>query len=593
MGQAMDQQLPRQDARSRRVSLEAGLGAFLGAAAAGGAGFAASSLTGGAALGVLGVLVIAGGIGAWSFRRAARHFALINAIEAAAEHLNAGEGLERINTEGVGAALGPVASGFNRLFDGLAAVSGRVVSIIGEVQGLPGEIDSAMVRVEKSADAQEAAVEETASLLANINSSMRDINEKLSALQRNADESASSILEMGSSVDEVARNTATLHESVEASTSSVHEMGASIRQVAESAAQVEHAAHETAASMTEMDRVVQEVSGHAREAAALTQAVSEGADRGSAAVAATIDDIHKINERTTAARDTLEKLVSRISEIDGILRVIGEINDETNLLSLNAAIIAAQAGEQGKAFLVVANHVKTLARRTAASTRDIERLVQDIQNDSGQAVEAMSAGITAIEQGVSRSQVAGSALGEIQQRARDARSRVDGIARATEEQSKSSRLVSKAAQDTSSQVQQIASAMAEQSKVSEQMLQNAEAALEICRHVHRSTDEQRETGRYITSAISEITEMIRHIKESASSHAKASESVSEAVMRMLQHAQEAGKQVPAIRRMLGELSQGAAKILAELSQFEQHGQGAPRPPAESASQASGFGATRH
>ena len=66
---------------------------------------------------------------------------------------------------------------------------------------------------------------------------------------------------------------------------------------------------------------------------------------------------------TGDAREVLEKLVERIGEIGQILNVIGEINDETNLLSLNAAIIAAQAGEQGKAFAVVANHVKTLAKR--------------------------------------------------------------------------------------------------------------------------------------------------------------------------------------------------------------------------------------
>jgi methyl-accepting chemotaxis protein len=147
-------------------------------------------------------------------------------------------------------------------------------------------------------------------------------------------------------------------------------------------------------------------------------------------------------------------------------------------------------------------------------------------------------------------------------------SRVDGIARATDEQSKNSRLVSKAAQETSGQVQQIASAMAEQTKVSDQMLQNAEAALEVCRHVHRSTDEQRETGRYITGAISEITDMIRQIKESATTHAAASESVSEAVITLLDNAQQAGRQVPEIRRMLERLSGSAELMMAELSRFE-------------------------
>lgn len=564
----MDEQDSQQAGRFRRVSSEAGVGAFVGAAAAGGIGFATQWLTNSAWLGAGSVLLVAAGVGFWSYRRSARHDALLASIERAAVELGEGRHIERLDESMVGSALGPVAVGFNRLFDTLSSVAGRVLGVVGEVRELPDEINDAMVRIESSADAQEEAVEETASLLANINSSMRDINEKLANLQRAADESASSILEMGSSVDEVARNAATLHESVETSTSGVHEMGASIKQVAESAEQVERAAEETAASMAEMDRVVQEVSGHAREAASLTKEVSEGAERGSVAVTETIEDIRRINDRTTAARDTLGKLVSRISEIDGILRVIGEINDETNLLSLNAAIIAAQAGEQGKAFLVVANHVKTLAKRTTASTRDIEALVHDIQTDSSEAVDAMSAGISAIDQGVTRSQAAGSALRDILERAEKARNRVEGIARATDEQSKSSRLVSKAAQDTSAQVQQIAAAMAEQTKVSEQMLKNAESSLEVCRHVHRSTDEQRETGRYITGTMSSITDMIRQIKDNAARHAQASESVSEAVMRLLENAQDSGKQVPEIRAMLTRLSSGAEVILSELTRFE-------------------------
>jgi methyl-accepting chemotaxis protein len=570
----MDAQRSDQRGTQRRIPLELGATAFAGACVSGLLGLGLQTLSGSVWAAAAGVVAVAAGLGAWSHRRATREHEALRLVQNAADEAGRHGTIARLDES----RLGAVATGFNQLFDSLTDVSQRVVTVIGEVAALPAEINAAMAKVEHSAEAQEEAVEETASLLANINSSMRDINEKIATLQRSADESASSILQMGSSVDEVARNVATLHESVESNTSSLHEMGASIRQVAESTTQVEHAAEETAASMAEMDRVVQEVSSHAREAADLTHEVSEGAERGSRAVEETIADIRQINDRTTAARDTLGKLVSRISEIDEILRVIGEINDETNLLSLNAAIIAAQAGEQGKAFLVVANHVKTLAKRTSASTRDIEKLVQDIQSDSAEAVDAMGAGIAAIDQGVTRSQAAGSALADILERARQARARVEGIAHATEEQSKTSRLVSKAAQETSSQVQQIAAAMTEQTKVSEQMLQNAESSLEVCRHVHRSTDEQRETGRYITSAISSITDMIRQIKESATSHAEASESVSDAVMRLLENAQEAGGQVPAIRRMVEQLSASAEVIIGEVGRFEEsNGAGLTRP----------------
>jgi methyl-accepting chemotaxis protein len=235
----------------------------------------------------------------------------------------------------------------------------------------------------------------------------------------------------------------------------------------------------------------------------------------------------------------LSGLVSRISQIGNILSAIDEINDETKLLSLNAAIIAAQAGEQGKAFLVVANHVKTLAQRTAGSTQDIEKLIADIEKESAGAVRAMEAGIDAVATGVERSRGAGQALSSIQDACRDASERVGEIAEAT--------------QATSTEIQQISLAIGEQRRASEAMLESAESALSSCRHVHRSTDEQRHTSKHITAAITEITEMIRAIGDQTKVHAKASDSVGEAVMRLLDNAQQSGANIDPIRGAIADL----------------------------------------
>jgi methyl-accepting chemotaxis protein len=174
----------------------------------------------------------------------------------------------------------------------------------------------------------------------------------------------------------------------------------------------------------------------------------------------------------------------------------------------------------------------------------------------------------AIEQGVNRSRVAGESLASIRSSALESSTRVAEIERATEEQTRTSTLVARAVQDTSTQVQQISAAMAEQSMASDEMLRNSEAALELCRHVHRSTEEQRETGRYITGSISSITEMIRAIQEGTASHARASQSVSDAVMRLLDNARKSGEHIPEVTAMMSGLSESAEAILAELGPFE-------------------------
>ncbi len=549
--------------RRAAESVGAGLGAAITALAA----LGAAHLGGHAGWGVGVAALGAGALAVWTDARSRTRTALLDELSSAAHEVAEGGRLVPLDVDSSG-PFGGIATHVNRLIVSMAEVANRVLAVVARVSDLPERIGEVMADVSASAEAQEEAVEETASLLANINTSIRDIDDRVDRLSRSAEESASSILQMGSSVDEVARSAASLHETVEVSTSAVHEMGASIRQVADGAENVQRMAEETASSTLEMDRTVQQVGEHVREAATLTDQVSRGAERGSEAVAATIEDIEGINARTREATQVLQRLVERIAEIGETLSVIGEINDETNLLSLNAAIIAAQAGEQGRAFLVVANHVKTLAQRTASSTEEIERGIKAVQEESQNAVDAMAAGTSAIAQGVDRSRVAGESLEAIRHSAAEAAQRVSEIARATEEQTRNSNLVARAAQETSSHVQQITVAIGEQSRASEQMLQSSETALEMCRHVHRSTEEQRETGRYINDAINSITEMIRGIQESTARHSVASGSVSEAVQRLLDNAQKSARQIPEVQGMVDDLRSNAATIIDELSRFE-------------------------
>ncbi len=455
--------------------------------------------------------------------------------------------MERLASEGADSVssdeleeLGLFGDALGRFIERQQSVDASVDRFIQQLDVLPEQIAEGNREIDRSGGEIEEAVEETASLLAHINTSIRSINAEVESLSRSAEEGSASILEMGSTNEEVARIAGSLHGAAEASTTGVHEISASIRQVAESADAVQAMAEESAAAMVQMDRAIQEVTTHVADASELTDRVTAGAEEGTHAVAATIDGIAVIRDQTQEAKAVLERLASRIAEIGEIVNVIGGINDETNLLSLNAAIIAAQAGEQGKAFAVVANHVKTLAQRTAGSTQETSSLIRAVQDESSNAVHAMAAGIESVEAGVERSRKAGEELSRIRQSARDASARVSEIARATTEQSRNSKHVAEAAQRTSSMVQQISSAMSEQSRAGETLLRNAEESLELCRQVHRSTEEQRESGRFITESIASIGEMIRSIQQNTDSHRAASDSMSQAVNQILELARKRG-----------------------------------------------------
>jgi methyl-accepting chemotaxis protein len=505
---------------------------------------------------------------------AARQAAMAE-IRESLERLSRGDSSHRLVPTRLG-ELAETGVAVNRVIDVLDGTKSRVGDLSRRLMQLPVQIGEALEAVQHSAEGQEAAVEETAALRANIDTSISGISAEIERLAGSNQESASSILQLGSAVEQVARSAVALQETLESSTSAVHEVGESIGTVATTADSVQAVAEETAASMTEMDRAIQEVGVHVRGASELTQRLSQTAEEGSRAVGSTIDGIAEIREVTLGAKAALEGLAEHIGEIGGIATVIANITDETNLLSLNAAIIAAQAGEHGKAFAVVADQVKELARRTSQSTKEIEQRIEAIREQSRRSVEAMAAGIAAVEQGVERSRVAGDALEAIRTSARDASGRVAEIARAAEEQARNSKQVAEAARLTSEHVQEISVAMTEQSQVSRRLLENATASVDMCRQMTKATEEQRSSGRYITANIESVTEMIGSIQHNTRSHQKASAAVGETFDAILENARQSAGRLPELVAAIEELQEHAEVMNEELARFGERTQASPQ-----------------
>ncbi len=109
------------------------------------------------------------------------------------------------------------------------------------------------------------------------------------------------------------------------------------------------------------------------------------------AMAAMVANMHALASDTRQMAERVDSLSQRAGEIGGILQLIKEIADQTNLLALNAAIEAARAGEQGRGFAVVADEVRKLAERTGNATSEISGLVLSIQEETSRTRSQMDA----------------------------------------------------------------------------------------------------------------------------------------------------------------------------------------------------------
>lgn len=367
-----------------------------------------------------------------------------------------------------------------------------------------------------------------------IGNGFREMVERLRALidriQRSSESLNSSATHIFSSNEQMVQGTKAQSQATDDTSSTLVQMAAQIQQLAKNSEDLSTNVDETSSAIEQMNKTLMHT---ARNAESLVQSVQETSNSLSRMMESlgaisqqvrTVDDVSKlaVEEATRGTKKVQESIVSigqRSQEIEKIVAVIEGIADQTNLLSLNAAIEAARAGDAGKGFSVVADEVKSLAERCADATKEIIAIMAKVQaqtTDAAQQNEEVLRGIVSAIDKTSRlvgdtsqaAEVHMRGVREILDSAKVMANLAIQIGAAAKENAAGAGEIARAAQSMNRSVREMANATGEQRRGGEMVVKSLESISRVARQNLAAVEQLAQAGRNLAAESTALKERV-------------------------------------------------------------------------------------
>lgn len=330
---------------------------------------------------------------------------------------------------------------------------------------------------------------------------------------------------ISTAINTVSENMQEYSAAVHETSASVEEMLAGVRETETNVAGLALSTEQTATSVFEIGRSIAEVRDHVSHTAACSEDVQRRAIEGTAAMAATLRAMHEIEQSSITSFASISRLSVQSEQVGQILTVIHDVVEQTNLLSLNASIISAQAGEHGRAFAVVAGEVRSLAHRTAQSAGQIDLLLKNIREETVRVHQNVSIGKEKAAEGVKVAVLTNESLGKIGESAAEVLEMVRRIVSATDEEASGSQLISKEAAKNIERVKQVSRAVQEHNISSSRMVVTLGRMEELSDRVAAAIQEQVRGIHLFSQGVQKDNDNIRELSETSLAEGEAAGAV--------------------------------------------------------------------